>query len=90
MAKFVKGFLNEDGYLKDAAAFHKAIAIASNPEKFAKFFYDKGKSDGVGSIAEESKNIDMGRPATTITPKQGFSVRALDSDATEYKIKSKK
>ena len=90
MAKFVKGFLNEDGYLKDAAAFHKAIAIASNPDKFAKFFYDKGKSDGVGSIAEESKNLDMGRPATTVTPKQGFSVRALDSDVTDYKIRSKK
>ena len=90
MVKFVKGFLNEDGYLKDAATFHRAIAIASNPEKFAKFFYDKGKSDGVGSIAEESKNIDMGRPATTVTPKQGFSVRALDADAPDYKIKSKK
>ena len=90
MAKFVKGFLNEDGYIKDAAAFHRAIAIASNPEKFAKFFYDKGKSDGVGSIVEESKNIDMGRPATTVTPKQGFSVRVLDSDAPDYKIKSKK
>jgi len=90
MAKFVKGFLNEDGYLKDAATFHRAIAIASNPEKFAKFFYDKGKSDGVGSIAEESKNIDMGRPATTVTPKQGFSVRALESDTPEYKIRSKK
>jgi hypothetical protein len=90
MAKFVKGFLNEDGYLKDAATFHRAIAIASNPEKFAKFFYDKGKSDGVGSIAEESKNLDMGRPATTITPKQGFSVRALESEVTDYKIKSKK
>ncbi len=90
MAKFVKGFLNEDGYLKDAATFHRAIAIASNPDKFAKFFYDKGKSDGVGSIAEESKNIDMGRPATTVTPKQGFSVRALDADAPDYKIKSKK
>jgi len=90
MAKFVKGFLNEDGYLKDAALFHRAIAIASNPEKFAKFFYDKGKSDGVGRIAEEAKNIDMGRPATTIQPKQGFSVRVLDSDVPDYKIKSKK
>ena len=90
MTKFVKNFLNEDGYLKDAAAFHKAIAIASNPDKFAKFFYDKGKSDAVGSIAEESKNIDMGRQATTITPKQGFSVRALDSETPDYKIKSKK
>lgn len=90
MTRFVKGFLNEDGYLKDAAAFHRAIAIASNPDKFAKFFYDKGKSDGVGSITEESKNIDMGRPATTVTPKQGFSIRALDDNSVDYRIKSKK
>lgn len=90
MTKFIKGFLNDDGYIKDAAAFHRAISIASNPDKFAKFFYDKGKSDAVGSIAEESKNIDMGRPATTVAPKQGFSVRALDSDAPDYRIKSKK
>lgn len=90
MTKFVQGFLNEDGYVKDVAAFHKAIAIASDPDRFAKFFYEKGKSDGVGSIVEESKNIDMGRPATTVTPTQGFSIRALDSDTPDYKIKSKK
>jgi hypothetical protein len=90
MSKFVKNFLTEDGYLKDAATFHRAIAIASDPDKFAKFFYEKGKSDGVGSITEESKNIDMGRPATTVMPKQGFSVRVLDDDVPEYRIKSKK
>jgi hypothetical protein len=89
ITKFIKNFLNEDGYVKDAELFHRAITIASDPDKFAKFFYEKGKSDGVENIAVESKNIDMGRPATTVTPKQGFTVRSLDGDNIEYKIKSK-
>lgn len=90
ITKFVKNFLNEDGYIKDAELFHRAMTIASDPDRFAKFFYEKGKSDGVEGIAVESKNIDMGRPATTVAPKEGFSVRALDGDSVEYKIKSKK
>lgn len=89
ITKFIKNFLNEDGYVKDAELFHRAITIASDPDKFAKFFYEKGKSDGVENIAVEAKNIDMGRPATTVTPKQGFTVRSLDGDNIEYKIKSK-
>ena len=89
ITKFIKNFLNEDGYVKDAELFHRAITIATDPDKFAKFFYEKGKSDGVENIAVEAKNIDMGRPATTVTPKQGFTVRSLDGDNIEYKIKSK-
>lgn len=89
ITKFVKRFLNEDGYVKDAELFHRAIAIASDPDRFAKFFYDKGKADGVENIAIESKNIDMGRPATIVAPKEGFSVRAIDGESVEYKIKRK-
>lgn len=89
ITKFIKNFLNEDGYVKDAELFHRAVTIASDPDKFAKFFYEKGKSDGVENISVESKNIDMGRLATTVIPKEGFSVRALEGDSVEYKIKSK-
>jgi hypothetical protein len=77
---FVSKFLNDDGYLKDAEAFHRAIAVASNPEKFAKFFYEKGMSDAVDSVAKESKNIDMTRQATQVTPAPGFRVTAIDDD----------
>ena len=77
---FVNKFLNDDGYLQDAELFHRAIAVASNPEKFAKFFYEKGKSEAVEGVAKESKNIDMTRQATSVTPPQGFQVRSVDAE----------
>jgi hypothetical protein len=80
LGNFVNKFLNEDGYLKDAELFHRAIAIASNPDKFAKFFYEKGMTDAVDTVSKESKNIDMTRQATQVTKKtEGtFQVRAVD------------
>jgi hypothetical protein len=80
LKNFINKFLNDDGYLQDAEMFHRSIAVASNPEKFAKFFYEKGKSEAVEGVARESKNIDMTRNATSITPQQGFQVRSVDAD----------
>ncbi len=77
---FVSKFLNDEGYLKDAESFHRAIAVASNPEKFAKFFYEKGMTDAVDSVAKESKNIDMIRQAPQITPSPGIKVTAIDDN----------
>lgn len=81
LSNFVNKFLNEEGYLKDAEVFHRAIAIASNPEKFAKFFYEKGMTEAVETVSKESKNIDMTRQATQVTNKtEGtFQVKAVDS-----------
>jgi len=81
LSNFVNKFLNEDGYLKDAETFHRAIAIASNPEKFAKFFYEKGMTEAVETVSKESKNIDMTRQATQVTNKTDgtFQVRAVES-----------
>ena len=90
LQNFVSKFLNDEGYLKDAESFHRAIAVASNPEKFAKFFYEKGAADAVGNVAKESKNIDMTRQATQITPAPGIKVTALDDGRTgRLVIKSK-
>ncbi len=80
LQNFVSRFLNDEGYLKDAESFHRAIAVASNPEKFAKFFYEKGMADAVGNVAKESKNIDMTRQATQVTPAPGFKVTAIDDE----------
>jgi phenylalanyl-tRNA synthetase alpha subunit len=80
LQNFVSKFLNDEGYLKDAEAFHRAIAVASNPEKFAKFFYEKGMADAVDNVAKESKNIDMTRQATQVTPAPGFRVTAIDDN----------
>ncbi len=81
LSNFVNKFLNEEGYLKDAELFHRAIAIASNPEKFAKFFYEKGMTEAVETVSKESKNIDMTRQATQVTNKTDgtFQVKAVDS-----------
>ena len=78
---FVGKFLNEEGYLSDAEAFHKAIAIANDPDKFAKFFYEKGKADSTDGFEKESKNIDMVRKQSTSVKKDGPVVRAVDSSS---------
>jgi hypothetical protein len=80
LKNFVNKFLNEEGYLKDAESFHRAIAIASNPDKFAKFFYEKGMADTVDTVSKESKNIDMVRQSTQVTKKTdgGIQVRAIE------------
>jgi hypothetical protein len=72
--------LDDDGYLADAEAFHRSIVIAKNPDKFAKFFYEKGMADAVGTVAKESKNIDMTRQATQVTPTDGVKIRVIDPD----------
>jgi len=77
---FVSKFLNDDGYLADAESFHRAISVASNPEKFAKFFYEQGKSEAIDGVSRESKNIDMTRQTTQITPSTGMQVRVLDQE----------
>jgi len=76
---FVSKFTGEDGSIEDYEGFHRSIAVASNPEKFAKYFYDKGMADAVGDVAKESKNIDMTRQSTKVTPKEGVQVRSIDA-----------
>jgi hypothetical protein len=92
LSHFFGKFIDESGYIKDAPAYHRAMAVAMNPDSFAKFFYDKGKSDAVVDIARESKNIDMGgaRSAPETSSKTGFKVTVLDSESSgRLKIKSK-
>ena len=37
---FVMKYLDDSGLLKDPSGYHRALAVAMNPERFAKFFYD--------------------------------------------------
>jgi hypothetical protein len=82
ISKFFTNFVDDKGYIKDAKAYHKTIAVAMNPDSFAKFFYEQGKADAIDQSAKQSKNIDMGSVRTTGQPldKGGFKVTALDSD----------
>jgi hypothetical protein len=81
LQNFINKFLNEEGYLKDAEQFHKAIAVASDPDKFAKFFYEKGKADLATGMDREAKNIDMVRSGSPSTPNEGSKVRAVNPDS---------
>ena len=38
-------YLDDKGLVKDAKGYHKSLAVAMNPEKFAEFFYEQGKAE---------------------------------------------
>jgi hypothetical protein len=52
-------FLDDSGLVKDAAGYHKSLAVAMNPEKFARFFYEQGQSSAVDDVMRKTKNINM-------------------------------
>lgn len=56
---FISKHIDDKGSLKSAADYHRAMDIAMNPEKYAKFFYDQGKSDAVNEVVKDGKNINM-------------------------------
>lgn len=82
LSGFLNGFLDNEGYLKDAKEYHKTIAVAMNKEAFARYFYEQGKADAIDDVAKQSKNIDMGsvRAAPEVVDRGGFKVTALDND----------
>ncbi len=78
---FLNKFMDKDGLMKDAAGYHKAISMAMNPEKYAKFFYDQGVSDTVDNVSKKSKNINMDiRQAQQSVTKDGRTIRAVKSN----------
>jgi hypothetical protein len=89
---FINKYIGEDGLLKDAAGYHRALSMAMNPDKFAKFFYEQGQAAAVDGMAKKSKNIDMDtRRAPEVTKKGGMQVRSLSQDSGRgLKIRSKR
>jgi len=88
---FLNMHLNEDGYLKDAEKYHKALAAAFNPDGFAKFFYEKGQADAISADVKETKNVDMGYRSSPVSNERGkFKVTDTTSDknGSSLKIKS--
>jgi len=79
---FMKKFVDENGLISDAAGFHRALAIASNPERYAKFFYEQGLSAGTEDVTRKMKNINMSeRKAPEVSTKGGVQVRSLNPDS---------
>ena len=90
-ANFINKFLDEQGLIKDAEGYHRALAVAMNPDKFAKFFYEQGKADAVEGTMRNIKNIQMNsQNVPQITkPTDGIQVKAVNPDSgRSLKIRS--
>ena len=87
---FINKFLDESGLIKDAAGYHRALSIAMNPDKFAKFFYEQGLSDATEDVLRKTKNINMSeRRAPEVTNKGGMQVKSVTPDSgRNLKIRS--
>ena len=89
---FISKYLDDTGLLKDSVGYHKALAVAMNPEKFAKFFYEQGKSEATEDVMRKTKNVNMGERRTPeVTSKGGMKIRAMSEPSSSgLKIKSKR
>ena len=87
---FVNKFLDDKGLLIDPVGYHKSLAIAMNPEKFARFFYEQGQSQATDSVMRKTKNIDMTeRNAPQTVAKGGLQVKAISQPSSRgLRIKS--
>jgi len=75
---FVSKFMDKDGLIEDAKGYHRSIAVAMNPEKFAQFFYDQGVSNTVDDVSRKSENINMDvRQSPQTISKDGMKIRAV-------------
>ena len=79
---FAKKFMDEKGLLVDPVGYHRSLAIAMNPEKFAQFFYEQGQATATESVIRKTKNINMtDRRAPEITNKGGMTVKSVNPDS---------
>ena len=79
---FITKYLDEDGMIKDAAGYHRSLAMALNPEKFAKFFYEQGQSDATDDGMRKIKNINMSERQAPVSMNKGeMKVKAVNPDS---------
>tara|TARA_R110001632_G_scaffold15648_1_gene51487 strand:- start:971 stop:2113 length:1143 start_codon:yes stop_codon:yes gene_type:complete len=93
LSTFIKKFLNKDGQVADAKAYHKAIYAATNVDTIAKHFYEQGKTDAVKDVVAKSNNIDI-EPKPNVGGDifiGGLKVKAVNGvDSSKLKFKTKK
>ena len=84
--------VDKNGFLKDGHQYHKALAMFRDPDGFAKFFYEQGKSDATDNVIKDVKNIDMSvRDIKEVTPDPNKPrMRAVSSDDFEGGMKIRK
>ena len=92
---FVKKFLNDKNEMSDAKGYHKSLFTAMNADAIANHFYEQGKADAVKDSMARTKNVDMDprRGHEKITTQNGWTIRAVESDAvstSSFKVKKRK
>jgi hypothetical protein len=93
VSNFVNKYIDsESGLMSDPKGYHRALAMAMNPDKFAQFFYEQGVAATVDNVSKKSKNINMDvRSANQSVTKGGQTIRAISSESSRgLKIKSRK
>ena len=88
---FINKFIDENGLIKDAVGYHKSLAVAMNPEKFAKFFYEQGLADATDNLTKKIKNVNMSerRAPEIAKSSDGVQVKAVNPDSGKgLKIRS--
>lgn len=77
-------FLNKDGSVKDVQGYHKALAVASDPESYAQHFYELGKAAMVEEDAADSRNTKLSSKTRGVQPQRkdpaAPKFRFLDAD----------
>jgi len=85
---FISKYNDENGLMKDAQGYHRAMAIAMNPEKFARFFYEQGVAATVDDVAKKSKNINMDvRRAPQLSTKNSLKIKAVGDTSSGRGLK---
>jgi len=87
---FAKKFMDDKGLLVDPVGYHRSLAIAMNPEKFAQFFYEQGQATATENVIRKTKNINMSeRTAPEVSTKGGFQVKSVSQPSSRgLRIKS--
>jgi hypothetical protein len=87
---FVNKFIDDKGLLNDPEGYHRSLAIAMNPDKFAQFFYEQGKSSATEDVMRKTKNINMTeRNTPESVAKSGFQVKSVSTPSSNgLRIKS--
>lgn len=81
-SNFIKKFLDDNGLMNDAGGYHRSLAMAMHPDKFAKFFYEQGKSAAAEDTMKKLKNVNMTtRSAPEVTSKGGMQIKSLSNDS---------
>ena len=92
ISNFIGKFLGEDGAIKDAKGYHKALYAGANADKIASHFYEQGKSDAIRDVVNKSNNVSAeARKAAPVDSARfgAYKVKSV-SGADSKKLKIKK